>query len=126
MSKLRNLHIYILCKNKQIKDFYTNASRKFNVNDETYTIKKDCCYLKKHGKKFEQTAFYLETNPNPVKLSKNTHNIGLTHQELDHFISADLFNILIECQDTDKRKYILPISVIMLIFGFIEFISFIL
>lgn len=121
-NKSRNMIAYILC-NKQLKEFRINATRKFNVNDETYVIKSDCCYFKKVDGILEMISFYVEGNPNPFKLEDYNNNIGLTDVELDRYIGGDMFNILIECQEQDKRKYVINLVVVCFVLTLIQFLA---
>lgn len=121
-NKSRNMIAYILC-NKQLKEFRINATRKFNVNDETYVIKSDCCYFKRVDGILEMISFYVEGNPNPFKLEDYNNNIGLTDVELDRYIGGDMFNILIECQEQDKRKYVINLVVVCFVLTLIQFLA---
>lgn len=111
------INVFIFCKNKQIKEFSIKATKKFNIGDETYIIKKDCVYTKKINDKLCLVSFYTESNPNPYNLKKLSENIGLSIFELDNLISGDIFNILVECQKLDKQKYIFQLAFVNLIFG---------
>ena len=62
-NKLKCITVYIICNNKQIKEYEINASRKFNINDETYVIKNDCCYIKKVNDVFKEIAFCTKRIP---------------------------------------------------------------
>lgn len=103
----------MLCKNQQIKEFQTNASRKFNLDDDTYVIKNDCCFLKEVDGLIKQVSYYVEGNPNPFNLKNLFNNEGLTTEELGNYLNADLFKIINECQNNDRRKYILPLVCIV-------------
>lgn len=122
-NKLKDITVYVICNNKQIKEYEINASRKFNIDDETYVIKNDCCYIKKINNVFKEIAFYVEGNPNPFKIDKHMNNIGLTSNELDNYIASDIFNIIIECQQQDKSKYTFQLVMIVFIFGVINFFT---
>jgi len=117
-SKTRPLTAYILCKNKQIKEYSANVTRKFNLNDETYVVKGKCCYIKKINGQWRQFSLYIEGNPNPFNLNKIEENEGLTNKELDSYIAGDLFNILIECQMMDKRRYVIALTTFSFIICF--------
>lgn len=121
---LKNLHVYIFCNNKQIKEYDILATKKFNVEDETYVIKNDCCYFKTIDNVLREVIFYVEGNPNPFKLEDKKENYGLSSDELDNYIAGDIFNIIIECQEeNDKSKYVFNIALIVLALGIIDFIS---
>jgi len=122
-NKTRHMIAYILCKNNQIKEYHTDATRKFNLEDETYVVKGSCCYRKKINGIYEQVSYYVQGNPNPFDLRKIEKNVGLSCEELDSFIDADLFNILIECQQNDKSKYVLGLVVLIFVLNFVNFIS---
>lgn len=122
VRKQNPLDITILCKNKQIKKFSVMASKKFVVNDETYVIKKNCCYLKQTNEGYKESLVYFEGNPNPFNLHKLGKNKGLTEREIESYIAGDLFNILIECQMMDKSKYIIHLCLGVFILSFIQFI----
>ena len=119
-QKTRSIYIYILCNN-QLMEYRVNASRKFNVDDETYVIKSQCCYFKQIHGVYELVAYYVEGNPNPFKLDNTNGNTGLTEDELDSYISGDMFNILIECQEEDKKKYILQLVAVTTVIAIIQF-----
>ena len=121
-QKTRSIYIYILCNN-QLMEYRVNASRKFNVGDETYVIKSKCCYFKKIHGVYELVSYYVEGNPNPFKLDNTGGNVGLTEDELDGYISGDMFNILIECQEEDKKKYILQLVGVTCGIAIIQFIA---
>ena len=121
-QKTRSIYVYILCNN-QLMEYRVNASRKFNVDDETYVIKAKCCYFKKIHNVYELVSYYVEGNPNPFKLDDTKGNTGLTVEELDSYISGDMFNILIECQEEDKKKYILQLVAITTVIAIIQFFS---
>ena len=121
-QKTRSIYIYILCNN-QLMEYRVNASRKFNVDDETYVIKSKCCYFKQIHGVYELVSYYVEGNPNPFKLDDTGGNTGLTEDELDGYISGDMFNILIECQEEDKKKYILQLVAITTTIAIIQFFS---
>ena len=121
-QKTRSIYIYILCNN-QLMEYRVNASRKFNVDDETYVIKSNCCYFKKIHGVYELVSYYVEGNPNPFKLDDTTGNMGLTENELDSYISGDMFNILIECQEEDKKKYILQLVAVTTVIAIIQFFA---
>ena len=121
-NKLKEVRVYIICNNRQIKQFDVNASRKFNIKDETYVIKESRCYLKKFENEYKEVSFYIEGNPNPLKLEPNYVNEGLTQTELDGFIGADLFNILVECQEADRSRYIFQMVILTFGFGFLTFL----
>ena len=122
-NKLKSLHVYIICNNRQIKQYDIIATKKFNINDETYVVKDTCCYLKKIKGQYKEITFYIEGNPNPFDLSKNK-NEGLRTEELDSYIGGDIFNILIECQEQqDRSKHILQLAGIVFFFGLMHFIS---
>lgn len=121
-QKTRSIYIYILCNN-QLMEYRVNASRKFNVDDETYVIKSTCCYFKQIHGVYELVSYYVEGNPNPFKLDDTKGNTGLTGDELDSYISGDMFNILIECQEEDKKKYILQLVAITTVIAIIQFIA---
>ena len=122
-NKLKNLHVYILCNNRQIKEFDVSATRKFNIENETYVIKDKCCYFKMIDGIYKEISFYIEGNPNPFNLNDVKENKGLDEKELDRYVGADLFNIILECQKTDRSKYILQLVSIVFIFSLISFIS---
>lgn len=121
-QKTRSIYIYILCNN-QLMEYRVNASRKFNVDDETYVIKSKCCYFKQIHGVYELVSYYVEGNPNPFKLDDTNGNTGLTENELDSYISGDMFNILIECQEEDKKRYILQLVTITTVIAVIQFIA---
>ena len=121
-DKTRSIIAYILC-NKQLKEFRVKATRKFNVDDETYVIKSKCCYFKKVNGIFEMVAYYVEGNPNPFNLENYEDNTGLNEDELDRYIGGDMFNILIECQEEDKKKYTINLVVACFIMALIQFVS---
>ena len=121
-QKTRSIYIYILCNN-QLMEYRVNASRKFNVDDETYVIKSKCCYFKQIHGVYELVSYYVEGNPNPFKLDDTNGNTGLTESELDGYISGDMFNILIECQEEDKKRYILQLVTITTVIAVIQFIA---
>lgn len=121
-QKTRSVYIYILCNN-QLMEYRVNASRKFNIDDETYVIKPRCCYFKQIHGVYELVSYYVEGNPNPFKLDNTNGNKGLTEDELDSYISGDMFNILIECQEEDKKKYILQLVAITTTIAIIQFIA---
>lgn len=121
-QKTRSIYIYILCNN-QLMEYRVKASRKFNVDDETYVIKSNCCYFKKIHGVYELVSYYVEGNPNPFKLDNTEENTGLTENELDSYISGDMFNILIECQEEDKKRYILQLVAITTVIAIIQFFA---
>lgn len=121
-NKTRSIIAYILC-NKQLKEYRVKASKKFNVNDETYVIKAKSCYFKKVNGIFEMVAYYVEGNPNPFRLEDVKSNTGLSEKELDAYIGGDMFNILIECQEQDKKKYIIQLAVATFIIAVIQFMA---
>ena len=121
-QKTRSIYIYILCNN-QLMEYRVNASRKFNVGDETYVIKSKCCYFKQIHGVYELASYYVEGNPNPFKLDETGGNKGLTEDELDGYMSGDMFNILIECQEEDKKKYILQLVGVTCGIAIIQFIA---
>jgi len=121
-QKTRSIYVYILCNN-QLTEYRVNASRKFNVDDETYVIKSMCCYFKQVHGVYELVSYYVEGNPNPFKLDDTNGNTGLTEDELDSYISGDMFNILIECQEEDKKKYIMQLVAITTVIAIIQFIA---
>jgi len=121
-QKPRSIYIYILCNN-QLMEYRVNATRKFNVDDETYVIKSQCCYFKQIHGVYELVSYYVEGNPNPFKLDDTNGNKGLTEKELDGYISGDMFNILIECQEEDKKRYILQLVSITTGIAIIQFIA---
>ena len=121
-QKTRSIYIYILCNN-QLMEYRVNASRKFNIDDETYVIKSNCCYFKQIHGVYELVSYYVEGNPNPFKLDDTKGNKGLTEDELDSYISGDMFNILIECQEEDKKRYILQLVAITTTIAIIQFIA---
>lgn len=121
VNKTRNLIAYIVGKNHQIKEFHTDATRKFNINDETYVIKGNCCYFKEINGQLEQIAFYIEGNPNPFDMKTLQKNTGLTSDELENYIGGDIFNILIECQSEDRSKYIIQLVVVVFVLALIQF-----
>lgn len=121
-QKTRSIYIYILCNN-QLMEYRVNASRKFNVDDETYVIKSNCCYFKQIHGVYELVSYYVEGNPNPFKLDDAKGNTGLTEDELDSYISGDMFNILIECQEEDKKRYILQLVAITTVIAIIQFFA---
>lgn len=122
VNKNKEVNIYIFCKNKQIKEYYVNASRKFNIEDETYVIKEKCCYLRKFEDIFKLVSFYVEGNPNPFDLRAVEKNKGLDKYELDKYIAGDIFNILIECQDEDRRPHVLHLTSFVFVLSLISFI----
>lgn len=122
-SKSKPLTVFIICKNTTIKEYDIFATRKFNLQDETYVVKEKCCYQKNIDGEIKLVSYYNQGNPNPIKLKKGFKNIGLTSNELDSYISADIFNIIAECQQNDRSKYILGIVGILFIFAFINFMS---
>lgn len=122
INKNKEVNIYIFCKNKQIKEYYVNASRKFNIEDETYVIKEKCCYLRQFEDGFKLVSFYVEGNPNPFDLRNIEKNKGLNKKELDGYIAGDIFNILIECQEEDRRPMILHLTAFVFVLSFISFI----
>ena len=121
-QKTRSIYVYILCNN-QLMEYRVNASRKFNVDDETYVIKSTCCYFKQIHGVHELVSYYVEGNPNPFKLDNVNGNKGLSEDELDSYISGDMFNILIECQEEDKKRYILQLVAITTVIAIIQFIA---
>ena len=121
-QKTRSIYVYILCNN-QLMEYRVNASRKFNVDDETYVIKSKCCYFKKIHSVYELVSYYVEGNPNPFKLDNAGGNVGLTKEELDSYISGDMFNILIECQEEDKKKYIIQLACICTGIAIFQFVA---
>lgn len=122
-QKLKPIHIYIICSN-QIKEYDILASRKFNIEDETYVIKKNCCYLKKVNGEVTSVSFYIESNPNPFDLNDTENNVGLTSVELDKYIGGDIFNILNECQNqNDRSKFTFQLVVFVTIVAVIELIT---
>lgn len=120
-KKLKLLHVLILCKNKHIKEFDISASKKFNINDETYVIKDKCCYIRMIEGNIQEFALYVEGNPNPFDLKLRGKNKGLTESEIEQYIAGDLFNILMECQNEDKSKYIIHLTVLVFILAIVEF-----
>ena len=128
MSKKKpklTLTVYMLCKNKLIKDYIVMASRKFNIGDETYVIKKECCYPRIQDGYPEIVAYYVEGNPNPFDLKNIEKNNGLKSGELENYIAGDVFNIIMECRKKDKTRYILGFAVLTFLLGLINFISWI-
>ena len=121
-QKSRSIYVYILCNN-QLMEYRVNASRKFNIDDETYVIKPKCCYFKQINGVYELVSYYVEGNPNPFKLDDTGGNKGLTEDELDSYISGDMFNILIECQEEDKKKYIIQLAGVCTAIAIIQFIA---
>lgn len=121
-QKTRSIYVYILCNN-QLMEYRVNATRKFNVDDETYVIKPDCCYFKQIHGVYELVSYYVEGNPNPFKLDNASGNKGLTKEELDSYISGDMFNILIECQEEDKKKYMMQLVAVTTGIAIIQFIA---
>ena len=121
-QKTRSIYVYILCNN-QLMEYRVNATRKFNVDDETYVIKPDCCYFKQIHGVYELVSYYVEGNPNPFRLNNANGNIGLTEKELDGYISGDMFNILIECQEEDKKKYMLQLVAVTTGIAIVQFIA---
>lgn len=122
-NQIRALHIHIICNNSQVKEYDILASRKFNIGDETYVIKGNCCYLRKNNNIITEVAYYHEGNPNPYDLRKVEKNKGLNANELDHYIDGDIFNILIECQTMlDRSRHTKTIATIVLIIGIFNFI----
>lgn len=121
-QKTRSIFIYILCNN-QLMEYKVNATRKFNVGDETYVIKASCCYFKKINDIYELVSYYVEGNPNPFKLSNVDGNVGLSETELDAYIGGDMFNILIECQEEDKKKYIIQLVGVTCAIAIIQFVA---
>ena len=121
-GKTRSIYAYILCNN-QLMEYRVNATRKFNVGDETYVIKAKCCYFKKVNKIFELVTYYVEGNPNPFSLDNVDGNVGLTEKELDNYIGGDLFNILVECQEEDKKRYIIQLVSATLVIAIIQFLA---
>lgn len=116
MSKQENfLTAYIFNRNKTISEYVVVATKKFVVNDETYVIKDSCTYKKIIGDVLKLVAFYSEGNPNPYNLKSVKDNTGLTENELDDIIAGDIYNILIECQNESKQKYVYSISVLVLL-----------
>jgi hypothetical protein len=126
-NKMKELTAIIFCKNKQIKQYHVVASKKFNIEDETYVVKRNCCYLMEDEMgKLHEYALYYESNPNPFNLDELGKNDGLTENEIDAYIGADLFNILNECQQIDKSKYMIHLVIIVFGLSVIEFITYIL
>lgn len=121
-NKTRQLQIYIMCKSNQIKQFNSNATRKFVIGDETYVIKGNCCYFKKINGVLELVSFYNEGNPNPIDIYNKDNNDGLEENELGAYLDADLFKILDECQKNDRTKYILPLVLFSTVFCIIQLI----
>ncbi len=121
-QKTRSIYVYII-GNKQIMEYKLNASRKFNIGDETYVLKSDCCYFKKINGKYELVSYYVEGNPNPFKLNNVEDNVGLSETELDNYIGGDLFNILVECQEEDKKRYIIQLVSATLVIAIIQFLA---
>lgn len=121
-QKTRSIYVYILCNN-QLMEYRVNATRKFNVDDETYVIKPDCCYFKQIHSVYELVSYYVEGNPNPFRLDNTNGNTGLTENELDGYISGDMFNILIECQEENKKKYILQLVAVTTGIAIIQFVT---
>lgn len=120
--KVRSMIVYILC-NKQLKEYRVKATRKFNIGDETYVIKSKCCYFKKINSVFEMVSYYVEGNPNPFSLENYEDNIGLNETELDRYIGGDMFNIIMECQEEDKKKYTINLVVACFIITMIQFFA---
>jgi len=116
------LTVYLLSKNNLIKEYVVLASRKFNIADETYVIKKECCYPKFRDNKVEIVSYYVEGNPNPFDLRSVEKNVGLIAKELDNYIAGDIFNIIMECRKQDKTKYILGLTVFITALGILNFI----
>ncbi|MCJ7572345.1 MAG: hypothetical protein MUO82_10815 [Candidatus Thermoplasmatota archaeon] len=114
-KKENYLTAFIFCRNKTINEYIIVATRKFIVNDETYIIKDNCTYKKIVNKQIKLVAYYSEGNPNPYNLKSIEKNVGLTTEELDNITAGDIYNILIECQNTGKQKYIFHIVVFVLI-----------
>ena len=121
-QKTRSIYVYILCNN-QLLEYRVNASRKFNIDDETYVIKPKCCYFKQIRNVYELVSYYVEGNPNPFRLDNTGGNTGLTKEELDSYISGDMFNILIECQEEDKKKYIIQLACVCTIVAIFQFVA---
>ena len=121
-QKTRSIFVYILCNN-QLMEYKVHATRKFNIDDETYVIKSKCCYFKKINEVYELVSYYVEGNPNPFRLDNVNGNTGLTPDELDSYISGDMFNILIECQEEDKKKYTLQLVGVVFAIAVIQFIA---
>jgi hypothetical protein len=116
MSKQENyLTAYIFNRNKTISEYIILATKKFIVNDETYVIKDNCTYKKIINGKIKLVSYYSEGNPNPYNLKSIAKNTGLTSDELDSLIAGDIYNILIECQDNSKQRYVFNIAVFVLI-----------
>lgn len=111
------LTAYIFNRNKTISEYIVQATKKFIVNDETYVIKDNCTYKKVIDKKLKLVSYYSEGNPNPYNLKTLERNTGLTEKEIDSLIAGDIYNILIECQNTSKQKYILGIAFFLLFLG---------
>lgn len=122
-NKPKPLTVYIICKNKQKKEYDIFATRKFNIDDETYVIKEKCCYLKKMENNVKEFSLYNQGNPNPIELKEKFKNMGLTSNELDSYIAGDIFNIIAECQQNDRSKYVLGIAITLLAFAVINFVS---
>ena len=121
-QKTRSIYVYILCNN-QLMEYRVNASRKFNIDDETYVIKSKCCYFKQIHGVYELVSYYVEGNPNPFRLDNTGGNVGLTKEELDGYISGDMFNILIECQEEDKKKYIIQLAGVCTAIAIFQFVA---
>ena len=62
------LTAFLLSKNNLVKEYVVLASRKFNIGDETYVIKKDCCCPRFKDGKVEIVSYYTEGNPNPFNI----------------------------------------------------------
>jgi len=121
-NKNKRIRANIICKSGQVVQFDVNATKKFVYNDECYVIKKDCVVFKVDKTGFvTPNIFYYQGNPKPFKPGCVV-NYGLSENELEEYISGDLFNILIECQKNDKSVYIFPLTVFVFVLSFIQFI----
>lgn len=116
------LTVFILCKNKLVKEYIVTASRKFNIGDETYIIKKDCTYPRCYHNMIQLVSYYTEGNPNPYNLREVEKNIGLNSTELNHAIEGDVNNIIVNCQRKDRTKHIFTLSAMILGIGILQFI----
>ena len=110
---------FIILGNRQVVRREVVASKRFRCEEETYTIKPECIFLKNIDGVVRSVSIYREGNPNPYDFK--TDNVGLSATELDRIFAEDFYHIVTNLQPENKMRYIFVVTLV----GFIISIAYI-
>lgn len=117
----KSFKAYIVKGNRQVIQRDVTASKRFMVDDGTYIVKDICIFYKNIDGVLQSVCYYREGNPNPYDFQDV--NKGLSSNELDFFYAPDFYTIIVNIQPMNRMRYILLISIFIMMLNLLFMIS---